>query len=300
MGTRFELLLIGEGDAARLRAAGEEALDEIRRWHDLLSLFDKASVISRVNREAAERLVPVSPEVAQLLRWCQQATATTQGAFDIAVGHLMRQAGFRDQQADDTPFRTATVRERTDAPALTITPDNRITLTPGAALDLGAIGKGWALDRAADILREHLAPSGLHAALLHGGTSSITAIRGPWRIALDPHATIHLTDESLGLSAPSGRQVSDQSGHIRGHILDPRTGQSADALTAAAVTGPSAALCDAWSTALIVNPALAQAPEWPIGYLAHLNTGNGFHQPPQPVQPSLPHLSRVPVQGTHA
>ncbi|MBY0309209.1 MAG: FAD:protein FMN transferase, partial [Phycisphaerales bacterium] len=123
MGTRFELILIGDrgADAARLRAAGEEALDEVRRWHDLLSFFDKASIVARINREAAEggRPLPVPPDAADLLRLCLELAAATGGAFDIAVGHLMRRAGFRgDAPGADghTHARTATVRGRTVPP----------------------------------------------------------------------------------------------------------------------------------------------------------------------------------------
>jgi thiamine biosynthesis lipoprotein len=295
MGTRFELLLIGDTDAARLRAAGEEALEEIRRWHDLLSLFDKASVVALVNREAAHRPVAVPPEVAQLLRWCRQVTEATEGAFDIAVGHLMQRAGFRDAPRAGRPIQTSPANCDAVVPAYAVTPDHRIVLAPSVALDLGAVGKGWALDRAADILREHLHPGNLQTALFHGGTSSITAVGGPWRVALDQDTILHLTDESLGLSAPSGRKVAGVDGREHGHILNPRTGESARAFAAAAVTGPSAAVCDAWSTALVVDPGLTQAPTWPFGYLAHTNAGTGFIQHAQIAQPD-----RALAQGTPA
>jgi thiamine biosynthesis lipoprotein len=269
-------------------------------------------VISRLNREAADHPVPVPPEVASLLRWCREAATATQRAFDPAIGHLMRAAGFRDEprgtpmhgtlslsekHSSPSPGRTPTVREGLEnptqlhAPSYDVDPANRVTLHPGIALDLGAIGKGWALDRAGETLREH----GVTSALLHGGTSSVTTIGGPWHIALDAATAIDLTDDSLGLSAPSGRRLTDTAGQIHGHILNPRTGESARALTAAAVTGTSAAVCDAWSTALIVNPRLAQAPTWPIGYRAHLDRGSGFSTPSAHPDPSTLSPPRAPA-----
>src|SRR4051812_6910252 len=111
MGTRFELLLKGD-DPVRLRSAGEAALEEVRRWHDLLSLFDRASVISRLNREAADHPVPVPPEVASLLRWCREAATATQRAFDPAIGHLMRAAGFRDEPRGTPMHGTLSLSEK--------------------------------------------------------------------------------------------------------------------------------------------------------------------------------------------
>ncbi|HYD02310.1 MAG TPA: FAD:protein FMN transferase, partial [Phycisphaerales bacterium] len=148
--------------------------------------------------------------------------------------------------------------------------------TQPVALDFGAIGKGWALDRAARVLREH----GVTRALLHGGTSSVVTLGGPWRVALDDRAAVDLTDASLGVSAPAGRTIG-RGADVRGHILDPRTGRSATTL-GAAVSGPSAAVCDAWSTALVVDPCLAADTAFPTGYRAHVNAGSGFICPTHP------------------
>lgn len=279
MGTRFELVLTGD-DARSLRAAGEAALEEVTRWHNLLSAFDPASVVSRLNREAAERPVSVPTEVAELLRWCADMSQATAGAFNPAVGHLMRQAGFRDGPRASCPAASSFAESvHVDA--------NRVRFTVPVALDFGAIGKGWALDRAAETLRE----AGVTDALLHGGTSSVITIGGPWRIALGAGDAVTLTDDALGVSAPSGRTVTDAQGVRHGHILDPRTGCSA--LTAgAAVTGPSAATCDAWSTALVVDPTLADALAWPTGYIAYL----GISSTPSTCSP--PSTPSSLLQGT--
>ncbi|MDP1660474.1 MAG: FAD:protein FMN transferase, partial [Phycisphaerales bacterium] len=272
MGTRFELLLRGP-DRVALRSAGEAALEEIGLWHGLLNAFDPASVVSRVNREAAQRPVRIPPELAELLLWCEGVTDATGGAFDPSIGGLMRSAGFRDEPrcADDPADGERCVRLDHEDGAWRI-----CLLGRGAALDFGAIGKGWALDRAAGVLRA----CGVRSALLHGGTSSIVTIGAgeagqPWRIGVGDGGPIELVDEALGLSAPSGRVVEAGGGLANGHILDPRTGRSAVSLAGAMVTGPKAAVCDAWSTALVVDPALADSQRWPAGYRAMLSEQPG-------------------------
>jgi thiamine biosynthesis lipoprotein len=137
----------------------------------------------------------------------------------------------------------------------------------GVRIDPGALGKGWALDRAARLLRE----AGVERALLHGGTSSVLALGAPqdsagWRVVLrDPDdggqvlAAIFLKDGALGVSAPHGQRVQ-RGGRMIGHLLDPRTGQPAKGARLAAVAVRSAADADALSTALLVEGRLEA--EW--------------------------------------
>jgi thiamine biosynthesis lipoprotein len=108
------------------------------------------------------------------------------------------------------------------------------------------------------VLRE----AGVASAFLHGGTSSVVAIGAPpgeagWRVAIrDPRggpavATVALCDEALGVSAPHGRIAACGAGHV----LDPRSGQPVARGSLAAVVHDTATLADAWSTALLVDPA---------------------------------------------
>jgi thiamine biosynthesis lipoprotein len=132
-------------------------------------------------------------------------------------------------------------------------------LKEGVMLDLGAIGKGYAIDHAAECLLD----AGVTSALLHGGTSSIYAIGKPtdadsWKVAIEnpsapsepPVATVALKDESLSVSAVWGRSfVAD--GKQYGHVIDPRTGQPTSAALLSAIVLPSATDADALSTALL-------------------------------------------------
>lgn len=298
MATRFETVLHG-ADAAALRAAGEEALDEIDRLENQLSLYRPGSEIARLNARAAREPVRVSPELFALLQQAQRLHAETDGAFDITIAPLVRCWGFMGEKRSNPPsapegpgagWSEQKGRVPSDAElaaARAVVGMARVQLDAqhrtvrfareGVMLDLGAIGKGYAVERATNILRE----AGVISGLLHGGTSTVCAIGAPpdadfWNVAIDlpkrgalsfvsaglatsrprksetslPVTTIPLRDESLSVSAASGRQFR-QDGKTYGHVIDPRTGRPAKGAQLAAVVLPSATEADALSTALL-------------------------------------------------
>lgn len=245
MGTRFELVLHGE-DEFFLRAAGEQAIGAIEDEHRRLSLFDPGSLVSRVNTLAAERPVAVDRDLFDLLAAAAEVWGQSGGAFDPAMGVFMRRAGHRGTPADPSIHAAGFGGVVLDHHELTIAFSD-----PGVAIDLGGIAKGYALDRACEVLHE----AGIGAALLHGGTSSIAAIGAPpgtdgWRVRLSRgDAELVLRDRSAAVSAPSGRVT----GAGAGHIIDPRTGNPVGLAIEAAVVGESGTLADAWATALVVT-----------------------------------------------
>jgi thiamine biosynthesis lipoprotein len=122
---------------------------------------------------------------------------------------------------------------------------------PGVMLDLGAIGKGYAIDQAADILRE----AGVSRALIHGGTSTVYAIGSPWKVGIesdkeDPIAVVDLEDTALSVSAVWGKSFRVGK-KTYGHVIDPRTGRPVQRALLAAVILPCATETDALSTALL-------------------------------------------------
>lgn len=271
MGCRFEIVIADpqperrSGGVGFLRAVCEEAIGTIKDWHARLSAFDPGSVVSQLNREAATNPVRVTDDVLAVLLAAARVHADSRGAFDITVGPLMRHWGFRGPlDSEDTTSDNGRPGEpawgmphvRVDAGSGMVWFDR-----PGLELDLGGIAKGLALDDAADVLRD----AGVRSAILHGGTSTAVAV-GPtgghpaFNVALGPEAdapVVELRDSALSVSAPHGRVV-ERDGHRLGHVIDPRSGRPTDSARLAGVIGPSAMVCDAWSTALLV---LGDAPD---------------------------------------
>lgn len=266
MATRFEMVLYGEDDV-RLRAAGEEALAEIERLEAQLSFYRPDSEISWINGRAASEAVKVEPRLFHLLKYCAAFTRATDGAFDITIGPLMRAwrfAGGAGALPDRDEIEAA--RRLTGMHNIEFD-DEALTIRfkqPGVELDLGAYGKGYAIERAIDSLKE----SGVGSALLHGGTSSAAVIGRPpeqlcWRIQLskpfdtpDAASVLELANEGLSVSAIHGKAFT-ADGRTYGHVIDPRTGFPVSRAVAAAVAGPSASTCEVLSTALLVS-----GPDW--------------------------------------
>ena len=210
----------------------------------------------------------VSPEVFALLHRAATLTALTDGAFDITIAPLVRCWGFMASQGrQPEPAELAAAREVVGIKHILFDAAERTIrfARPGVMLDLGAIGKGYAIERGVEILRE----AGVTSALFHGGTSTIYALGQPpdanaWRVSLptspaaapnDPNRsatapTISLRNESLSVSAVWGRAFT-HGGQRLGHVLNPQTGLPVTAHLLAAVALPSATETDALATALL-------------------------------------------------
>lgn len=279
MATRFELLLYG-ADEVRLRAAGEEALAEIERLEAQLSCYRPDSEISWINAHAADEAVRVEPRLFHLLKHCAAFTRATDGAFDVTVGPLMRAWHFAgDSGALPAADELEAARRLTGMHHVELD-DESYTVgfkQAGVRLDFGAYGKGYAIERAIDSLKEN----GVASALLHGGTSSTAVIGRPpaqagWRIQLsepfklnEQFITVDLVGEALSVSATHGKAFT-ADGRTYGHVIDPRTGRPVNRALAAAVAGQSASTCEVLSTALLVlGPAwLDEMTERFVGYRA--------------------------------
>ncbi|HUR54243.1 MAG TPA: FAD:protein FMN transferase, partial [Gemmataceae bacterium] len=264
MATRFEIdIPCGRPDAV---AAASDALDLIDDLEDQLTVFRDHSEVSRLN--AAGSADAVEANLFDLLTRCATWTRETDGAFDIATGALTKAWGFYRREG-----RVPTPRERSEAMAKTgmrhviLRPESRAVKfrVPGLELNLGAVGKGYALDRAAALLRDKW---GIESGLLHGGGSSVYAIGHPpgdergWPVALKHPTdegrslgTVYLRNNGLGVSAATF-QFFEYHGRKLGHVIDPRTGWPTEGTAAAAATAPTAAEADAMSTAaFVLGPA---------------------------------------------
>ncbi len=263
MATRFELVMHGR-DPITLRAAGEEALAEVVRIESQLTRFRATSTIGRLNELAAASPVRVEAPVFDLLSACRDLWEVTGGAFDVTVGPLMRLWGFRRGQAH-IPGETeiAQARDVSGMHLIDLDPSERTVRyqKEGVSIDLGAVGKGYAVDEAMRILQDY----GIEHALLHGGSSTIAAIGSSpdsdaWRAALpdriQPEGTtptiVALLNSTISVSAIWGRELSLDD-DTYGHVIDPRSGKPVEGAVFAAVQSDSAMVSDALSTALLAG-----------------------------------------------
>jgi thiamine biosynthesis lipoprotein len=188
MATRFEIVLHGSNEVA-LRAAGEEALGEIDRLEEQLSLYRPTSEIAHVNARAAQEPVRITPSLFALLERAQKLHAETGGAFDITIAPLVRCWGFMGGTGHlPSPAELAEARGKVGMHLVQLDAE-RFTVQfacEGVMLDLGAIGKGYAIERAVEILHD----AGVSSALIHGGTSTVYGLGQPpederWKVAVE-------------------------------------------------------------------------------------------------------------------
>jgi thiamine biosynthesis lipoprotein len=262
MATEFELLVYGDRETY-LQSVTEAVFQEVSRLEAQLSFYNPDSDISDLNRRAAHRPVVVEPRLFHLLSKAKALSEATGGAFDPTVAPLMRCWGFVGASGS-MPTAEAIAEARKvvgmhhvhlDSGAYTVEFD-----AEGVQIDLGAIGKGYGVECAVELLREFE----IEAALLHGGTSTVYALGHPpdtdaWTIAVQRPfdttpghhlARFALRDESLSVSAPHGKWFASE-GRRYGHVIDPRTGYPAGSALLAALVTASATDGDALSTALL-------------------------------------------------
>lgn len=263
MGSTYSLAVYGE-DRDKLEAAVQAAFDEVRRLDGLLSNYKTDSEWSEVNRAAAEHPVKVSAELFQLLSECLDYSRGSEGAFDISVGPLMKVWGFY-KGSGHLPHKAEVLA------ALTRVGYRHVHLDParhtvsfdrtGVELDPGGIGKGYAVDRVVQILRQ----KGIQIALVAASGSSIYGMGAPpteprgWKINIrDPKverktvATVYLKDQSLSTSG-SYEKFFRAEGKIWAHIMDPRTGYPASGMLSVSVMAPRTLDSEAWAKPYFIN-----------------------------------------------
>lgn len=256
MGTVLEATL-HVPDAARGRELLEAVFTEASRLEALFSRHDPQSELVALNARAGKGVVAVSPLLASIVARALGETLRTGGAFDPTVAPLV--ALWTDAARRDR-LPTADELERARArvgPGRVREETGGIALEAGSSLDLGGIGKGFALDR----LVAQLRVVQVERALLSFGQSSIWALGAPpnlpgWRLlvrALEGGVAgfVTLRDQALSVSASLG-QGSTIEGRRFGHVVDPRSGWPLSENRQALVIAPDATLAEVLSTALLV------------------------------------------------
>jgi len=257
MGTRARLLIEGSAERHRLVRIAERVVRETERWDRLLSNWDPASQVSRLNA------LPVGPmettaELADLLHEVVAWVPRTGGAFDPATGLLVELWGLQDggrvpspAELDDAMTGTGPGRIRVDVHARSVTRSVAST-----RVETGAFGKGAALRAVADLLR----PEGLDRVVLDmggqvlhvgsPGTAEVVDVAHP-KYRDRAVARLSVRSGSVATSGTSERSFA-VDGRRFGHILDPRTGRPAPAWGSVTVVTDDPLEADILSTALYV------------------------------------------------
>jgi thiamine biosynthesis lipoprotein len=257
MGTTFEILIVGS-DEKYAQQASQSVFAEVDRIERLFNRFNPCSELGQINSLRSGQSLRIGMETYDVLRTALRIYSQTQGAFDINVGSLLKyesDAASGYNGARPNIMNLLELSRTARGFVLEIRPVEKERQEMALALDLGGIGKGYALDRTLDILSDW----DIDRALVHGGSSTALAVgsppgdpaeRGGWPVGigggwecLEAPRKYILKDRAL---SGSGTEVKGK------HILDPRSGKPATGHLAAWVSHPSAAVSDALSTAFMV------------------------------------------------
>ena len=259
MGTFLELTLWHAEPGVAKRMI-RDAAKEVHRLEEILSDFDPDSSLSRLNQQAGKGKTKVPPELYELLKVARWFSAKTFGDFDVTIGSLMelwRETSSRGRLPDRDAL--ARVLDRIGYEKLKIYSGQEAELLlPGMKIDLGGIGKGYAVDRVV----ERLKATGVNAALINFGGSSIYAMGSPpgensWEVGL--HGTdgrlrglIHLRNMALSTSGSMGKFWTI-GGKRYGHLIDPKSGMPVSDVRMATVITSSATAAEVLTKPLVLR-----------------------------------------------
>ncbi len=252
MATTFEVIILHE-DARYAQQAARAAFDELDRLEQELSRFIENSDISRINNLAPKGSLRVGLDAFECLQISTRIYDETNGAFDITIGTLL-DCWLNEDKTMRTPSKEQLnlARERTGIHLLELDEaEHTVQVLSGPVqIDLGGIGKGYAVDRMAELLRDW----SIDTAVIHGGYSSVLALDAPsktkgWPLTLSSPVNRKQTLAGLHLQ---GRALSGSGLQQGRHIIDPRTAQPVEGKRAAWACAADAATADALSTAFMV------------------------------------------------
>ncbi len=248
-------------------AAVLAAEDKIRELEALWSVTDENSDIYAVNHSAGQT-VTIDQKTAELVSFALDMAEKTNGVLEPTIYPVLTAWGFTTgENRIPTEIELAGLLDKVGYEKVKLN-ENQIQTEPGSMIDMGAVGKGYAGDEAAQVLRER----GITAALLDIG-GNIQAIGtkpdgSDWRVGLkDPFSgnvlgIFQISDMAVVTSGNYERFFVGDDGKTYGHIVDPATGRPVEnGIASVSVIASDGKLCDALSTALFVM-GLEQAKEY--------------------------------------
>ncbi len=262
MGTRFSInVWVGELSPAAAGVAIEAALAEIERIEQIMSEWRPSSELSQLNDAAGQEMRPLSPELFEVLQRSKIISEATGGAFDPTfhgVGQLWK---FEPGSVPPTQEAIAAKLPLVDWRAIELDPNTQRgrLARPGMKVGLGAIAKGYGVDRASQVLKQH---GFVHHIVEGGGDTYVSGTKAgaQWKVGIQRPdgpgsiAAIPASDRAIVTSGGYQRFL-EVDGKRYAHIIDPRTGWPLDEASSAqsiTVLAADATDADAYATAVAV------------------------------------------------
>lgn len=249
---------------AEARAAIDQAFSTITSLGRQLDFFSPDSEVTAINRAAGERPVRVSPPVLDIIAKALSVSEQSGGAFDITIGPVSALWDFHAERLPDpAALRKALPLVNYKDVVLDAAQSTVFLKRKGMKIDLGAIAKGYAADRAVETLRERGITAGLVAVAGDIKAFGLKPDGSAWRIGIkNPRpAGASSADELLATTGLRDRAVSTSGDYERffiregvryHHLIDPRTGYPVNHCRGASVFSREGALADAFSTAVCI------------------------------------------------
>jgi thiamine biosynthesis lipoprotein len=259
LGTFVEISVCGD-DQSRMGRAIDAAFDAVAMVHGLMSFHQADSDVGRINHEAATRPVSVHPWTFQVLQAARELQERTAGLFDITIAPILQDRGLLPCSRSNRATAPRRIAKRIAmAETMTMLPGRRIRMRVGTAIDLGGIAKGFAVDRAVDVLKSRGVSCGLVNAggdlFAFGKQAHSVHVRDP----RDPRRCLCSVDVAEEAMASTGSSFDpfrseDTSGSA---VIDPRSRQPVDRIIGATVRAPSCTIADALTKIVMIDGAAA-------------------------------------------
>lgn len=261
MGNRFEFTVISASEEI-----GQKAIDmgilEVRRIEYLLTTFKETSQTNLINSYAGIKPVKVDPEVIQLIQRAVKISAITQGAFDITYGSIDKSLWNFDTSMTALPDAKTALNSvgLINYKNIIIDAHNATVMLkhPGMRIGFGGIGKGYAADRAKQVLQRMGITSGIVNAAGDLVTWGTQADDKNWTIGIaDPNqssqlfSALNISDMAIATSGNYEKYIT-VNGKKYSHTIDPKTGIPISGIKSVSILCPSAELADALATPIMV------------------------------------------------
>ena len=231
-----------------------KAFSEVKRIDDLFTTYSEESPVWKLSN-SSDSIISVDPEIYNLIVLCDSITKLSNGSFDVSLDNLTKVWGF---YTDDPQLPS---KAEVDSALLNsgwqnviLLGDNKIIKKENVGLNFGAIAKGYAVDKAIEVLRK----LGIKAALVNAG-GEISVIGNDWIVGIQHPREINSIIKKIKIDgftvATSGdyEQYFEVDGKRYHHILDPKTGYPAKGLQSVTIINKSNTIADALATAVFVT-----------------------------------------------